>query len=184
VRQPGDRVEVDTMDLRPLPGLIRKQFTSRDLVSPWDGLSVGRTATAAAATRFLEALSARPTPFGAMQVDGGREVMAGFAHVCQQRGIPLFVLPPRRPKLNGCVERANRTHAAAFWECSDGALDLPTAQAALLAWEHRSNTYRRTKPWATLRPRLSCSSSPSTKGAKCNGSPERVHYLDPHSRSC
>lgn len=143
VTQPGDLVQVDTMDLRPLPGLILKQFTSRDMVSRWDVLSVGRTATAAAATRFLEALIARsPYPIRAIQVDGGSEFMAGFEQACQQRGIRLFVLPPRSPKLNGCVERANRTHAEEFWDCYDGDLDMVTAQAALLAWEQRYNTYR------------------------------------------
>ena len=143
VRQPGDLVEVDTMDLRPLPGLILKQFTSRDLVSRWDVLSVGRTATAAAATRFLEVLIARsPYAIRAIQVDGGSEFMAGFETACRQRGIRLFVLPPRSPKLNGAVERANRTHAEEFWDCYDGDLDMPTAQAALLAWEQRYNTYR------------------------------------------
>lgn len=140
---PGDLVEVDTMDLRPLPGVVLKQFTSRDVVSRWDVLSVGKTATAFAATHFLEALVARsPYTIRAIQVDGGSEFMAGFEQACRERGIRLFVLPPRSPKLNGCVERANRTHAEEFWECYDGDLDLPTAQAALLTWEHRYNTYR------------------------------------------
>ena len=143
VTQPGDLVQVDTMDLRPLPGVILKQFTSRDMVSRWDVLSIGRTATAAAATRFLDALISRsPYPIRAIQVDGGREFMAGFEQACQQRGIRLFVLPPRSPKLNGCVERANRTHAEEFWQCYAGDLDVPSAQAALLAWERRYNTYR------------------------------------------
>ena len=143
VSHPGDLVQVDTMDLRPLPGVVLKQFTSRDMVSRWDVVSVGRTATAAAASRFLEALIARsPYTIRAIQVDGGSEFMAGFEQACQERGIRLFVLPPRSPKLNGCVERANRTHAEEFWQCYDGDLDVPAAQAALLAWEHRYNTYR------------------------------------------
>lgn len=143
VTAPGDLVQVDTMDLRPLPGLILKQFTARDVVSRWDVLRVGRTATAAATTRFLDDLQVRsPYVIKAIQVDGGSEFMAGFEQACQQRGIRLFVLPPRSPKLNGCVERANRTHAEEFWQCYDGDLEVTAAQAALLAWEHRYNTYR------------------------------------------
>jgi transposase InsO family protein len=143
VTLPGDLVQVDTMDLRPLPGIILKQFTSRDVISRWDVLSVGTQATAAAATRFLDVLQARsPQPIRAIQVDGGSEFMAGFEQACQQRGIQLFVLPPRSPKLNGCVERANRTHAEEFWQCYDGDLGVSAAQAALLAWEHRYNTFR------------------------------------------
>ena len=141
--QPGDLVQLDTLDLRPLPGVILKQFTARDVVSRWDVLTVGTQATAAAATRFLDDLRARsPFPIRALQVDGGSEFMAGFEQACQQRGIRLFVLPPRSPKLNGCVERANRTHTEEFWECYDGDLDVASARAALLAWEHRYNTYR------------------------------------------
>lgn len=156
VTHPGDLVQVDTMDLRPLPGLILKQFTSRDMVSRWDVLSVGRQATAAAATRFLDVLIARsPYPIRAIQVDGGSEFMAGFEQACQQHGIRLFVLPPRSPKLNGCVERANRTHAEEFWDCYDGDLDVPTAQAALLAWEQRYNTYRPHQALGYLTPQQS-----------------------------
>ena len=143
--QPGDLVQLDTMDLRPLPGVILKQFTARDVVSRWDVLSVGTQATAAAATRFLEVLITRsPFPIRAIQVDGGSEFMAGFEEACQQRGIRLFILPPRSPKLNGCVERANRTHAEEFWECYDGDLDVasPPWRTALLAWEQRYNTVR------------------------------------------
>lgn len=140
---PGDLVELDTMDLRPLPGVILKQYTSRDVVSRWDVIAVGKTATAFATTHFLDELIARsPYVIRAIQVDGGSEFMAGFEEACKAKGIRLFVLPPRSPKLNGCVERANRTHAEEFWECYDGDLDLPVAQAALLAWEHRYNTYR------------------------------------------
>lgn len=35
VTSPGDLVQVDTLGVRPLPGLIRKQFTARDVVSRW-----------------------------------------------------------------------------------------------------------------------------------------------------
>src|SRR4030043_569039 len=33
---PGDLVQVDTLDIRPVPGVVRKQFTARDVVSKWD----------------------------------------------------------------------------------------------------------------------------------------------------
>ena len=39
-----------------------------------------------------------------------------FEEACQARGIRLSVLPPRSPKLNGCVERAQRTHTEEFYE--------------------------------------------------------------------
>ncbi|MBM4124927.1 MAG: transposase [Nitrospira sp.] len=148
VTQPGDLVQLDTLDVRPLPGLILKQFTARDVVSRWDVLETYRRATATTATRFLETLQTRmPFPIRAVQVDGGSEFQAAFEQACQQRGLQLFVLPPRSPKLNGRVERAQRTHTEEFYECYDGALDLPTLRAAQRVWEH---TYNHVRPHQAL----------------------------------
>ncbi len=36
VERPGDLVELDTLDIRPLSTLVWKQFTARDVVSRWD----------------------------------------------------------------------------------------------------------------------------------------------------
>jgi transposase InsO family protein len=59
--------------------------------------------------------------------------MAEFEAACAEPQIAPFVLPPRSPKLNGHVERANRTHLQEFWERSDGDLELPPLQQALRA---------------------------------------------------
>ena len=54
----------------------------------------------------------------------------------------MWVLPPRKPQWNGCVERANRTGCEEYWECYGDALDLPVMQQALAAWEREDNTVR------------------------------------------
>ncbi len=78
-------------------------------------MEVYRRATATAAADFLEALAKRlPFPLRAIQVDGGGEFRAQFEAACQSQGIRPFVLPPKSPKLNGHVERANRTHTEEF----------------------------------------------------------------------
>jgi hypothetical protein len=51
--EPGDLVEVDTLDVRPIPGVVFKQFTARDVVSRWDVLQAHTRATAQTATQFL-----------------------------------------------------------------------------------------------------------------------------------
>jgi transposase InsO family protein len=61
---------------------------------------------------------------------------------CQKRGIKLFVLPPRSPKLNGHVERAQRTHTEEFYEVTDASFELPELNQALLEWEKVYNTIR------------------------------------------
>lgn len=143
VKEPGDLVQVDTLDIRPLPGVVLKHFTARDVISRWDVLEGHTRATANTATSFLDALQHRmPFSVQAIQVDGGSEFQAAFETECQQRGIRLFVLPPRSPKLNGCVERAQRTHTEEFYEVTEFSLEMATLNQELLAWEHIYNTIR------------------------------------------
>ena len=124
-KEPGDLVQVDTLDVRPLPGVVLKHFTARDVVSRWDVVEVHTRATATTAKAFLDALQARlPFPLKAIQVDGGSEFQASFEQACQQRGVHLFVLPPRSPKLNGHVERAQRTHTEEFYEVHPDDLEI------------------------------------------------------------
>ena len=67
-------VQVDTLDVRPLPGMVLKHFTARDVVSRWDVVEAHSRATARTAAGFLDALQARmPFPVRAIQVDGGSE---------------------------------------------------------------------------------------------------------------
>jgi transposase InsO family protein len=143
VKNPGDLVELDTLDIRPAPRLIRKHFTARDIVSRWDVIEAHLHATSKAAAAFLDTVQKRmPFPVKAFQVDGGSEFAAAFEKECQRRGIRLFVLPPRSPKLNGSVERAQRTHTEEFYEIQNPSLDIPTLNRQLRAWETVYNTVR------------------------------------------
>ncbi len=142
-RAAGDIVQVDTMDIRPLPGVILKHFTAHDVISKWDVIDAYSTATATTAARFLDTLEERlPFPLKAIQVDGGSEFEAVFETECQRRGVRLFVLPPRSPKLNGGVERAHRTHTEEFYEVTDSSFDLAEIRRSLLEWERIYNTVR------------------------------------------
>ena len=142
-KEMGDIVQVDTLDLRPLPGVILKHFTAHDVVSKWNVMEVRRSASATTASEFLDTLGSRmPFPIKAIQVDGGSEFQALFEAECQRRGIRLFVLPPRSPKLNGGVERAHRTHTEEFYEITDSDYDLEAISSELLKWEGVYNTIR------------------------------------------
>ena len=142
-REPGDIVQVDTLDVRPLPGVVLKHFTARDVVSRWDVLEVHTRATATTAKAFLDTLQDRlPFPLKAIQVDGGSEFHAEFEQACQERGFHLFVLPPRSPKLNGHVERAQRTHTEEFYEVYPDDLGVTPLNQALRAWERVYNHIR------------------------------------------
>ena len=142
-RAPGDIVEVDTLDVRPLPGIILKHFTARDVISRWDVLEAHTRATSNTASGFIDVLLKRmPFPIKAIQVDGGSEFQDAFERECQKRGIELFVLPPRSPKLNGHVERAQRTHREDFYEVTNASFEIRELNQALLKWERVYNTFR------------------------------------------
>jgi transposase InsO family protein len=100
------------------------------------------------AVGILDAIGAR-MPFGvrAISVDNGSEFLADFEAACAARGIALLTLPPRSPKLNGSVERANRTHTEESDEVTDAEVSLAGLQPALLEWEvtgrvHALDPYR------------------------------------------
>jgi transposase InsO family protein len=142
---PGDLVQIDSADVRLLPdhGHWYKHFSARDVVSRWDVLGVYKTATAATARDFLDAVIERmPGPVRAIQVDGGSEFKAEFEEACREKGLRLFVLPPRSPKLNGCVERAQRTHKEEFYQMLDPPDSLAELRRLLLAQELCYNTVR------------------------------------------
>ncbi len=100
-------------------------------------------ATAATAAQFLDRLVQRmPFPVRALQVDGGSEFAAEFEQACQPRGLRLFVLPPRSPKLNGAVERAQRTHTEEFYQVTAHSLEMAALNRELRQWEKIDNTVR------------------------------------------
>ena len=179
VVHPGDSVQVDTLDVRPIPGMVLKHFTTRDIVSRWDVVEVRTRATANTATDFLSTRQARmPFPVRAIQVDGGSEFQAGFEQACHERDIRLFVLPPRSPKLNGCVERAQRTHTQEFYEVNDFSLQVAPLNRELMAWERVYNTIRPHQALDYLTPLQFVTRWLSRKKeVECHQSTGRVHEL-------
>jgi len=143
IERPGDLVEIDTKELRPARGVVLKHFSARDVVSRWDVVEVHARASSLAAARFLDVLLDRmPFRIAALQVDGGSEFAAEFERACQQREVPLFVLPPRSPQLNGAVERAHRTHNEEFYQGVPESWSVSALNRQLQEWERTYNCVR------------------------------------------
>lgn len=146
---PGDIVEIDTLDVRPLPGKIFKQFTAVDTVSRYGFADVRSSATAGMAKEFLEQLTQEsPFPIRAVQTDGGSEFYAEFEQACKKIGVRFFCLPPRSPKLNGAVERLNRTSREEHWDIYDGDATLDEMRPALRRWI--TEEYNQVRPHQAL----------------------------------
>lgn len=149
----GAIVQVDTSHVILYNGFRFKHFTACDVFTRWQVLEVHGRATAQAAAGFLDTIIRRmPFPVRAIQVDGGSEFMAEFEVACRERGIKLFVLPPRSPKLNGHVERSNRSHKEEFYQRLQTPNAIAEVRQLLRIWEDVFNCYRPHQALAYLTP--------------------------------
>jgi transposase InsO family protein len=120
--KPGSIIQLDTVYVQLGPERHVKHFTAYCPVARWTVAKAFRRATAQAASLFLDKIVAdMPFPVEAIQVDGGSEFKAEFEDACQARGITLYELPPKRPQLNGAVERCNGAWRYEFY----ASFDLP-----------------------------------------------------------
>jgi putative transposase len=140
---PGEVVQVDTLSINVRPGVAVKHFTAYDPVSRFTtGKAFGR-ATATCAADFLgKLIQDLPFPVKAIQVDGGSEFMAEFETACQEKGLALYVLPPKRPQLNGAVERAQGSWRYEFYACHDLPHRLAPLNQHIDAFAHLYNQHR------------------------------------------
>jgi putative transposase len=154
IAEPGDVVQLDTLSVGIAPERTIKHFTAYDPKAKWTVAQPFNRATAKAASIFLDKLIAEmPFKVKALQVDGGSEFMGEFEAACAEKKIPLFVLPPRSPELNGAVERCNGTWRYEFYACRDLPLTIPEIAKHVDAYQHLYNTYRPHRALAGLTPK-------------------------------
>ena len=121
-------MQVDPMSVSFTEGFALKEFKA---TCPVTGTIIMRTYSSASsrnARRFLDDLIAQlPDALVSVQVDGGSEFRDELESACQALG----VLPPRKPKWNGCVERANGTTRYEFYPFYEGSLTVAAVNKAL-----------------------------------------------------
>lgn len=143
VREPGGLVQLDTVFVNLTPTKAIKHFTAYDPIAKWTVGKAFNRATAQAAASFLDKILAdMPFPVKAIQVDGGSEFMAEFETACQAKGVTLYVLPPRRPQMNGAVERCNGAWRYEFYETYQLPSGVNELNPILDSYQHLYNHHR------------------------------------------
>ncbi len=141
-KRPGEMIQIDHMSVSR-DGDTLKEFKATCPVGKQLVTRVYSRATANNARRFLQALREDlPYPLRSIQVDGGSEFRAEFEDACQALNLPLAVLPPKSPQLNGVVERANDSSRTEFWNLYPGELTVKDASPALAKYQHFYNHVR------------------------------------------
>lgn len=140
---PGEMVQIDHMTVSKNQ-IYMKDFQAWDPVSKYVDAQVYTNATSRSAKNFLHQLVKNaPFKITSIQVDGGSEFMAEFEQACADLDISLFILPPKKPKYNGGVERSNRTFREELYAKKDLLADSVGAfKYELKAAVNKYNSYR------------------------------------------
>jgi putative transposase len=140
---PGGIVQIDTVFIQLGPENHIKHFTAYDPVAKWTVGQAARRATSHATARFLDKVIAdMPFPVKAIQVDGGSEFKAEFEDACNAKGITLYELPPKRPQLNGAVERCNGAWRYEFYGVYETPQTLAPLNDMINSFQHLYNHHR------------------------------------------
>jgi hypothetical protein len=125
----GELIQIDHMTVTK-NNVVMKQFTAIDPTTRMIVSEVYNNATSYTAMKFLTEKVLGPKDGGgigekggggfpfeikSIQTDGGSEFMKYFEDGCKRYNIPLYILPPHKPKYNGRVERSNRIMREEFY---------------------------------------------------------------------
>ena len=166
-RAPGELVQIDTLFVNIQPNRAIKHFTAYDPIAKW---TIGHVATAASANAARDLLdkllASAPFKVRGIQVDGGSEFMSVFEDHCRDKRLELVVLPPKRPDINGCVERAQSSWRYEFYASYDLPHRIDKLQPLVHAFAYRYNHHRPHQALGDLTPaeylnRLSPKTQPS-----------------------
>lgn len=140
----GQLIQIDHMVLNSSnTGLHLREFRATCPITRMSTSQVYKQATSKNARIFLEhVLNTFDFEIKSIQVDGGSEFMAEFEDCCKEKGIKLYVLPPRSPKINGKVERANGTYRYEFWNVWDIPTEIEEVKEMLQEFEYHYNYER------------------------------------------
>lgn len=145
---PGHRVQVDVKFLQPIPGITKRrfyQFTAVDDCTRLRVLKIYERNNQATAIRFVDEVCSRlPFRVDVIQTDNGAEFQEQFHWHILDAGIRHAYIKPRRPRLNGKVERSHRIDEEEFYRLLHGVVidDTKLFNDKLKEWEDFYNYQR------------------------------------------
>ena len=121
--EPGHRIQVDVKFLERIPDTRKRyyQFTAIDDCTRLRFLRIYERNNQKTAIQFIDyVLSRLPFRTRVIQTDNGAEFQAQFHWHVLDKGINHVYIKPRRPRLNGKVERSHRIDEEEFYRMLDG----------------------------------------------------------------
>ena len=149
---PGHRIQIDVKFLESIKGTRRRyyQFTAIDDCTRLRVLKIYERNNQKNAIQFVDYVLSR-LPFRAevIQTDNEAEFQEQFHWHVLDKGINHVYIKPRRPRLNGKVERSHRIDEEEFYRMLEGVMidDVRLFNDKLQEWE---NFYNYSRPHAAL----------------------------------
>lgn len=150
--QPGHRLQVDVKFLKRIEesGKRYYQFTALDDCTRLRVMRIYEKNNQKTAIQFIDyVLSRLPFKTLIIQTDNGSEFQEQFHWHILDKGINHVYIKPRRPRLNGKVERSHRIDDEEFYQMLEGVVidDTKLFNEKLKEWE---NYYNYARPHAAL----------------------------------
>ena len=143
VEEPGALVQMDSKYVQLASGKTIFQFGAIDCFTRKRVVDLAPSLTSEEGALFLhKVISGFPFPIQAIQSDGGPEFLGEFTKVASELQLTHYFNRPYYPQGNGRIERSFRTDNDEFYHVQDLPADFGGLKTALLAWNHRYESWR------------------------------------------
>jgi transposase InsO family protein len=143
VDEPGALVQMDSKYVQLPSGKTAFQFGAIDCFTRKRVVGLAPSLTSEEGARFLhKVVSGFPFPVKAIQSDGGAEFLGDFTKTVAELRLTHYFNRPYYPQGNGRIERSFRTDNDEFYHVYDLPADFGGLNDALLAWNHRYESWR------------------------------------------
>ena len=143
IQEPGALIQMDSKYVQLPNGKTVFQFGAIDCFTRKRVVGLAPSLTSEEGARFLrKVVSGFPFPVQAIQSDGGSEFLGDFTKTVAELQLTHYFNRPYYPQGNGRIERSFRTDDDEFYHVYDLPADFGGLKEALLAWNHRYESWR------------------------------------------